>query len=111
MVDVSLDRVFAALADPTRRAIVERLQAGPLRVTEVAAPFPISLNAVSKHIKALETAGLARRTVAGRDHWIALEPAALASAGGWLDARRAFWERALDRVEAHFWNKRLKERE
>ena len=68
--DMELDRTLAALADPTRRAIVARLTAGDARVTEVAEPFEISLNAVSKHLKVLEGAGLVRREVRGREHWL-----------------------------------------
>src|SRR5437773_1845519 len=73
-----LDLAFAALSDPTRREIVDRLTKGAVRVTDLAAPFEMSLNAVSKHVKVLERAGLVRRTRAGREHHIALDPAPLA---------------------------------
>src|SRR3989454_7754263 len=69
-----LDLAFAALSDPTRRAIVQRLAQGAARVTDLAQPFAMSLNAVSKHVKVLERAGLVRRTRAGREHHIALDP-------------------------------------
>src|SRR5437867_11525484 len=75
MVEYQLDTVFAALADPTRRAILARLAHGDARVTELAAPMPMSLNAVSKHLRVLEEAGLVRRTVAGREHRLALDAA------------------------------------
>lgn len=71
-----IDAVFAAIADPTRRAILDRLARGPLRVTDVAAPFAMSLNAVSKHVKVLERAKLVRRTRRGRVHTLALDAAA-----------------------------------
>src|ERR1041385_851908 len=69
-----LDRVFSAVADPTRRAILEKLGRGPARVTEIARQFPVSLNAVSKHVMVLERAGLLRRDIQGRDHVLSLEP-------------------------------------
>lgn len=95
-----LDRTFAALADPSRRAILGALATGERRVTELAAPFDLSLNAVSKHIKTLERAGLVTRRVRGRDHYIALDAARLGAAAGWLDQYRAFWEPRLDALVA-----------
>lgn len=97
----TLDHVFGALADPTRRAILARLTRGEALVTELAEPFPISLNAVSKHVRSLERAGLVRRTVVGREHRCALEPAPLRQASNWLEHYRAFWEGRLDALE-HF---------
>jgi len=97
----ALDRVFAAMADPTRRAIVGALARGPAKVTEIARPFPMSLNAVSKHIKALERAGLVRRTVVGREHYCRLEPRPLRRAAAWLEHHRVFWEARLDALERH----------
>src|SRR5881398_520546 len=70
----TLDVTFAALSDPTRGEIVQRLAKGAVRVTDLAEPFDMSLNAVSKHVKVLERAGLVRRTRAGREHQIALDP-------------------------------------
>lgn len=94
--ELAMDRTLAALADPTRRAIVARLCAGEARVTEVAAPFEISLNAVSKHLKVLENAGLVRREVRGREHWLAFDGAPLEAAAEWIDRYRRFWEGRLD---------------
>ena len=97
---MSLDRLdvtFAALADPTRRAILARLAGGEARVTDLAAVFPISLNSTSKHIRALERAGLVQRTVRGREHVLSLDAAPLAEAAAWIDHYRRFWE---DRLEA-----------
>lgn len=95
-----LDRTFAALADPSRRAILGLLATGERRVTELAAPFDLSLNAVSKHIKSLERAGLITRRVRGREHYIALNAAPLGPASRWIDQYRAFWEPRLDALAA-----------
>jgi DNA-binding transcriptional ArsR family regulator len=97
-----LDATLVALADPTRRAIVQRLARGEARVTEVAAPFAMSLNAVSKHIRSLERAGLIRRRVAGRDHFLSFEPAPLDAAARWIETQRAAWNQRLDALEAIF---------
>jgi len=94
-----LDDTLGALADPTRRAILARLSLGEARVTEVAAPFEMSLNAVSKHIRVLEGAGLVRRRKAGRDHFLSIDPAPLDEAAAWLDARRREWNTRFDLLE------------
>ena len=90
-----LGRVFAAIADPTRRAIVARLAEGSATVSELARPFDMSLPAVSKHLKVLETAGLMRREIVGRVHHChaTLEP--LRAAEHWIHERNAFWDRKL----------------
>lgn len=95
-----LDRVFHALADPTRRALLARLARGPALVTALAAPFATSLNAVSKHLRVLEQAGLLRREVRGREHHCALEPAPLQGAAEWIAFYQRFWEHRLDALEA-----------
>src|SRR5690348_14019718 len=95
-----LDHTLIALADETRRGILERLAGGEARVTEVAAPFDISLNSVSKHIRILERAGLVRRRVVGRDHFLSLDSAPLDDASEWLQRQRLAWGRRLDRLEA-----------
>jgi DNA-binding transcriptional ArsR family regulator len=95
-----LDRVFAAVSDPTRRAILARLADSDARVTDVARAFPISLNSTSKHIRVLEGAGLVRRTVRGRDHILALEAAPLADAAGWIEHYRRFWSDQLASLDA-----------
>jgi DNA-binding transcriptional ArsR family regulator len=95
-----LDDTMVALADETRRSILQRLAAGDARVTEVAAPFEISLNSVSKHIRILERAGLVRRRVVGRDHFLSLDPAPLDAAAAWMQRERAAWTARLDRLEA-----------
>src|SRR3954469_2332479 len=97
---MDLDDTLIALADDTRRGILKRLATGDARVTEVAAPFDISLNSVSKHIRILERAGLVRRRVSGRDHFLSLDPAPLDEAAAWLQRERAAWSPRLDRLEA-----------
>jgi DNA-binding transcriptional ArsR family regulator len=97
----SLDRTLAALADPTRRAIIERLRHGEARVTALAEPFNMSLNAVSKHLQVLERAGLMRRTVRGREHLCALRAAPMREATEWIERYRLFWEEQLDSLEEY----------
>ena len=97
---MDLDDTLIALADETRRDILKRLAAGAARVTEIAAPFDISLNSVSKHIRILERAGLVRRRVAGRDHFLSLEPKPLDDAAAWMLRERQAWTARLDRLEA-----------
>ncbi len=95
----SLDRVFQALADPTRRAILERLAASPGTVTELSEPFQLSLAAVSKHLRRLERAGLVEREVVGREHHMRLRPETLADAWDWLAFHERFWNERLDALE------------
>jgi DNA-binding transcriptional ArsR family regulator len=95
-----LDAVLGAVADSTRRAILARLAQGEARVTEVAGEFPISLNSVSKHVRMLERAGLVRREIRGRDHFLSLEAAPLAEAAEWIDHYRRFWEAKLAALES-----------
>src|SRR5213594_3382567 len=95
-----LNRVYAAIADPTRRAILAVLAGGERNVGSIARRFPISFNAVSKHVKVLERAGLVRRRVRGREHWLHLRPAPFREATRWLEHYREFWEAQLDALEA-----------
>jgi DNA-binding transcriptional ArsR family regulator len=98
----ALDDVYHALADDSRRAIVWRLAAeGELKVTDVARPFDMSLNAVSKHVKVLEHAGLVRRRIAGRDHWLSLRSEPLAAAYSWIGLYQRFWERRVQALADH----------
>ena len=97
--DDRLDATFAALANPTRRAILDRLAEGAATVNELAEPFDLQLPAVSKHIKVLETSGLIRREVRGRTHLCRLDPGPLASAHEWLGFYERFWSRRLDVLE------------
>jgi len=91
-----LDRVFHALSDRTRRALVARLTQGPSTITELAAPFDMSLPAVSKHLKVLETAQLINRTVEGRIHRCSLTAEPMHEAEQWLANYRSFWDETLD---------------
>jgi DNA-binding transcriptional ArsR family regulator len=95
-----LDATLTALADPTRRAILARLAEGEARVTEVARPFAISLNSVSKHIRMLERADLLRRRVEGRDHILTLNPQGLDEAARWIDEQRALWTWRLAELDS-----------
>jgi len=94
-----LDDTLLALADPTRRIILARLSRGEARVTELSAPLPMSLNAVSKHIKVLERAKLVRRRVRGRDHFLSLNPHPLELAARWMETQRAQWTQRLRRLD------------
>jgi DNA-binding transcriptional ArsR family regulator len=96
---VRLDAVFAALADPTRRAIIERLSRSEARVTEVAEPFDMSLNAVSKHIRVLEASGVVERQRKGRDHILSINTRSLDEIDGWIVRMRRYWEDRLDAME------------
>src|SRR5512147_3257212 len=101
MTTANLDLAFAALADPSRRAILSRLAAGEATVTELAAPFDISLPAISRHLKVLEQAGLISR---GRDaQWrpCRLEAAPLGEIAGWVERYRRFWDKSFDRMDAY----------
>lgn len=93
----NLDDTLIALADPTRRAILEHLSRGDARVTDLAQPFAISLNSVSKHIRLLERAGLVRRHVRGREHVLSFDSRPLDSAAAWIERHRALW---LGRLQA-----------
>ena len=101
-----LNDVFAAIADPTRRAILEHLGHDSARVTDIAKKFPVSLNAVSKHLIVLERAGLIRREVRGRAHVCSLKVQRLREASAWIEDVRTFWETRLDAFERHLAEKR-----
>lgn len=95
----TLDRTLLALADPTRRAILQRLSSGEARVTEVAGPFSLSLNAISKHIMVLERAKLVKRRREGRDHYLSYRAEPLDAAAKWIQETRNFWASRLDNLE------------
>src|SRR3954451_13430899 len=96
-----LDRTFAALADPIRRSIIARLAEGDATVNELAAPFPVSLPAISRHLKVLEQAGLIERGREAQWRPSRFQPEPLVEAASWLDARTRTWERRMDRLDAH----------
>lgn len=95
---IALDLLFHALADPARRAMVERLSRGPAPVSELARPLPMSLPSVMQHLGVLETAGLVRSEKIGRVRTCSIEPQALSQAEQWINARRIEWDRRLDRL-------------
>src|SRR3954463_5319266 len=100
MLNHDLDKTFAALADPARRAIVERLVGSPATVSELAQPLPMSLPAVMLHLKVLEDSGLVRSEKKGRVRTCRIDPKMLSQAEHWVAERRAMWERNLDRLGA-----------
>jgi len=95
----SLDRTFAALADPTRRGILEHLAGGGRCVTDLARPYRMSLPAVSKHLRVLENAGLVRRKRDGRVHRLKLDAKPMRQAQAWIEKYRKFWEENFDRLD------------
>ncbi len=99
--DDPLSQTFAALADPTRRAILARLAEGEATVNQLAAPFDISLPAISRHLKVLEAAGLITRGRAAQWRPCKLEAAPLRALDGWLDGYRAMWEGSFDKMDAY----------
>jgi DNA-binding transcriptional ArsR family regulator len=105
----SLSSTFAALADPTRRAILARLAAGDCSVTELAEPFDMSMPAVSKHLRVLERAGLVARTREAQWRPCRLEPAPLKDVAAWVERYRAIWEGRLDRLDSYLKQVQAKE--
>jgi len=95
----TIDHILVAISDPTRRSIIERLRAGEARVTDLAAPYPISLNSVSKHIRMLERADLVRRRREGREYLLSLNLDPLDQVTRWIDQQRAFWNQQFDNLE------------
>ena len=95
-----LDHTLLALADPTRRKILERLSRGETRVTDLARPFSISLNSISKHIRVLERARLVRRRRSGREHLLSLDPRPIDEAARWIEQQRSAWSKRLDALAA-----------
>ena len=97
--DLALDRVFHALSDPTRRAMLRSISAGERNIGELAAPHAMSFVAASKHVRVLEAAGLVRRRIEGRAHVLKLEPTPLAAAGDWLSFYETFWAERLGALD------------
>ena len=110
--NVSLNQTYAAIAHPTRRAILVRLIQSEARVTELAEPFDISLNAISKHLRVLERAQLVRRRIKGRDHYLSVNIEPLQEAAKWIETYQKFWEERVDALETFLVKKRIqKERQ
>ena len=104
--DQVLDRAYAALADPTRRALLVALRAGDARITDLAAPLPMTFAGVSRHVGVLESAGLIQRVVRGREHWLSMRPEGLAAAEDWIGEQTAFWSRRADALAARLARKK-----
>ena len=98
--DLSLDRAYAALADPVRRGLLVALREGPARITDLAAPLPISFAAVARHVGVLESAGLIEREVRGREHWLSVRSAGLEAAQEWIAEQTEFWSVRADSLAA-----------
>jgi DNA-binding transcriptional ArsR family regulator len=104
----NLDSVILAISDPTRRAIIGRLARGPARISDVAAPFPMSLTGFCKHVRVLERAGLVRRTRHGRENTLELSAEPLRDVARWISTYERFWNARLDRLEGFFAAKKEK---
>lgn len=102
--------VLGAVSHPSRRAILARVANGPARVTEIAEPFDMSLNAVSKHLKVLEGAGLVEREVQGRDHLIRFRGQPLHLVSEWVHEYEQFWTERIDRLEQYFRDRKGKKK-
>jgi DNA-binding transcriptional ArsR family regulator len=98
--DQILDRAYSALADPTRRLLLETLRRGDARISDLAAPLPMTFAGVSRHIGVLETAGLVHREVRGREHWLSLQPDGLTVAQQWITEQTEFWSTRTDALSA-----------
>lgn len=105
----ALDRIFHALADPSRRTMVERLMRGPASVSELAEPLPMALPSVVQHLRVLESCGLVRSEKVGRVRTCRIEPAPLSEAEQWISKQRALWEGRLDRLELYLAELQAKE--
>jgi DNA-binding transcriptional ArsR family regulator len=104
--DLVLDRTYGALADSTRRALLVALRAGEARITDLAAPLPMTFAGVSRHVGVLEAAGLVKREIRGREHWLSLRPEALNMAEGWLGEQTWFWARRAEALAARLEHRR-----
>jgi DNA-binding transcriptional ArsR family regulator len=104
--DLELDSAYGALADPTRRALLEALRAGDARITDLAEPFSMSFAAVSRHVGVLEAAGLIRRQVRGREHWLSVNPDGLRAANRWISEQTEFWSGRADALAARLERRR-----
>jgi DNA-binding transcriptional ArsR family regulator len=106
----NINRVAAAISDPTRRAIIDRLARGPARISEVSARFPMSLTGFCKHVRVLERAGLVRRTRRGRNNTLQLRPEPLRDVARWALKYEQFWNERLDRLQQFFATQKEKSR-
>jgi DNA-binding transcriptional ArsR family regulator len=98
--DQTLDRTYAALADPTRRALLVALRDGDARITDLADPLPMTFAGVARHVRVLEDAGLISRDIRGREHWLSVRPEGLSRAERWIDEQTTFWSKRADALAA-----------
>jgi DNA-binding transcriptional ArsR family regulator len=103
---VVLDRTYAALADPTRRALLVALRSGAARITDLAEPIPMTFAGVSRHVGVLEAAGLVQREIRGREHWVSVDPDGLRQAERWIGEQFRFWSRTADALAARLERKK-----
>jgi len=101
-----LDRAYAALADPTRRALMTALRSGDARITDLADPLPMSFAAVSRHLGVLESAGLVHREIRGREHWLSVRPDGLRAAERWISEQTSFWTQRTEALAARLERRR-----
>jgi DNA-binding transcriptional ArsR family regulator len=101
-----LDRTYAALSDPTRRSLLVSLRSGDARISDLAAPMPMTFAAVSRHVGVLEEAGLVTREVRGREHWLTVRPEGLQRAESWIREQSEFWSRRADALAGRLERKR-----
>jgi DNA-binding transcriptional ArsR family regulator len=106
VVEDRLDRAYAALADPTRRALLVALRSGDARIKDLADPLPMTFAGVSRHVGVLEHAGLIRREVRGREHWLSIRPEGLEPAERWIGEQTSFWSKRADALAARLERKR-----
>ena len=104
--DQTLDRTYAALADPTRRALLVALRDGDARITDLADPLPMTFAGVARHVRVLEDAGLISRDIRGREHWLSVRPEGLSRAERWIDEQTTFWSKRADALAARLERKR-----
>jgi DNA-binding transcriptional ArsR family regulator len=104
--DQVLDRTYAALADPTRRALLVALRTGDARITDLAASLPMTFAGVSRHVAVLESAGLVRRAVRDREHWLSIRPEGFSAAEDWIGEQAAFWSQRADALAARLARKK-----
>jgi DNA-binding transcriptional ArsR family regulator len=98
--DQTLDRTYAALADPTRRALLVALRDGDARITDLADPLPMTFAGVARHVRVLEDAGLISRDIRGREHWLSVRPEGLSRAERWIDEQTTLWSKRADALAA-----------
>jgi DNA-binding transcriptional ArsR family regulator len=103
-----LDRIFGALSHPTRRAILDALRSRDARISDLAAPLPMTFAGVARHVAVLEAAGLVRREIRGRDHWLSIQPSGIVEAERWLGEQHLFWLKRADTLAARLARRKVR---